>query len=348
MSESSDTQQASIVFLGRESFRMQVVDADAIPGGTSCETTQRIIERRTNNRRINERRKPLAGAEEAAALPEPLPSRRNAVIAISLADLIAECAPKPQARFLWSSGADHGVFEGVSCAAFIKDLPLQRVAADALIAYEMNGAPLRPEHGFPARLVVPGYYGTNSVKWLTRMTLADARAPGPFTARWYNDRIKDASGQPTQQIIERRRSAEFITPIPKPRKRKGGAEQESLVFDEGQGLSTKQQQYDHTAVINGVRDEVDRRDLSSPPSHKTNREHLHGSPAIVRRGRQPARDPAAVVVRNWARGLTKRTWPPLPRAADGRAVRDRRDGAEAARGLGLDAGRNRHLPQGRG
>jgi type III restriction enzyme len=68
----------------------------------------------------------------------------------------------------------------------------------------------------------------------------------------------DESGQPTQRIIERRRSAEFITPIPKPRKRKGAAEQEALVFDEGQGLSTKQQQYDHTAVINGVREEVDR------------------------------------------------------------------------------------------
>ena len=60
---------------------------------------------------------------------------------------------------MWSSGADHGVFEGDSCEAFVKDLPLERVAADVLIAYEMNGAPLRPEHGYPARLVVPGYYG---------------------------------------------------------------------------------------------------------------------------------------------------------------------------------------------
>ncbi len=68
----------------------------------------------------------------------------------------------------------------------------------------------------------------------------------------------DPTGQPTQQILESRRSAEFITPIPKPRKRKGAAEQAPLVFDEGKGLSTKEQQYDHTAVINGVRQEVDR------------------------------------------------------------------------------------------
>ena len=43
----------------------------------------------------------------------------------------------------------------------------------------------------------------------------------------------DADGQPTQQIIESRRLAEFITPIPKPKKRKGGGDQTSIVFDEG-------------------------------------------------------------------------------------------------------------------
>ncbi len=43
----------------------------------------------------------------------------------------------------------------------------------------------------------------------------------------------DASGQPTQEIIDTRRRAEFITSIPKPRKRKGAASQEDLVFDEG-------------------------------------------------------------------------------------------------------------------
>ena len=59
----------------------------------------------------------------------------------------------------------------------------------------------------------------------------------------------DDTGQPTQKILETRRRAEFITPIPKPRKRKGSAEQASLLFDEGKGLSTDAQQYDHTAII---------------------------------------------------------------------------------------------------
>jgi len=67
----------------------------------------------------------------------------------------------------------------------------------------------------------------------------------------------DDDGQPTQNVIESRRHAEFITPIPKPKKRRGSGQQSSLLFDEGKGLSTAQQQYDHTAVINAVRQQVD-------------------------------------------------------------------------------------------
>jgi type III restriction enzyme len=63
----------------------------------------------------------------------------------------------------------------------------------------------------------------------------------------------DAQGQPTQRIIERRRRAEFITPIPKPKKRKGSAKQQDLVFDEGKGLSTQEQQYDPNPIINELR-----------------------------------------------------------------------------------------------
>jgi type III restriction enzyme len=66
----------------------------------------------------------------------------------------------------------------------------------------------------------------------------------------------DSQGQPTQKIIEHRRSAEFITPIPKPKKQ--GRKQSPLIFDEGLGLSTAKQQYDHTAIINGVRNQVDK------------------------------------------------------------------------------------------
>ena len=67
----------------------------------------------------------------------------------------------------------------------------------------------------------------------------------------------DPQGQPTQKIIERRRSAEFITPIPKPKKRKTSAYQQQMVFDEGKGISSARQQYDPTPIINELRRRVD-------------------------------------------------------------------------------------------
>lgn len=67
----------------------------------------------------------------------------------------------------------------------------------------------------------------------------------------------DAQGQPTQKIIESRRRAEFITPIPKPKKQKKSPSQQQLVFDEGKKLSTQQQQYDPTPIINELRHYVD-------------------------------------------------------------------------------------------
>jgi type III restriction enzyme len=66
----------------------------------------------------------------------------------------------------------------------------------------------------------------------------------------------DEAGQPTQRIIESRRGAKFIRPIPKPKKRKAPA-QAGLVFDEGKRLSTTEQQCDPTSIINEVRGYVD-------------------------------------------------------------------------------------------
>ncbi|MCL6107065.1 MAG: DEAD/DEAH box helicase family protein [Actinobacteria bacterium] len=76
----------------------------------------------------------------------------------------------------------------------------------------------------------------------------------------------DEQGQPTQKIINTRRSAEFVTPIPKPRKRNSASgqqqeqahKQQQIVYDEGKGLSTETQQYDPTSIINALRRHVDK------------------------------------------------------------------------------------------
>ena len=67
----------------------------------------------------------------------------------------------------------------------------------------------------------------------------------------------DEKGQPTQKIINARRRADFVTPIPRPRKQKGSTQQASLPLD-STGLTTEDQTYDHTAMINSVRQEVER------------------------------------------------------------------------------------------
>jgi type III restriction enzyme len=72
----------------------------------------------------------------------------------------------------------------------------------------------------------------------------------------------DDHGQPTERILEHRRKASFVTPVPRPKKVKGrkgklDATPQEIVFDEGKGLSTEKQQYDQTSIINEVRNNVD-------------------------------------------------------------------------------------------
>lgn len=120
-----------------------------------------------------------------------VPTRRAANLrwgGVDLAALLAEAGVDPRAAYLWSYGLDGGSFAGTDCDWYVKDLPLARLAAGSvLLAYELNDASLPPEHGFPVRLVVPGFYGTNSVKWLWRIHLAAHRADGLFASQLYND-----------------------------------------------------------------------------------------------------------------------------------------------------------------
>lgn len=107
---------------------------------------------------------------------------------VDLADLLTSAGIRPEARYLWAYGLDRGAYEGLGGGNFQKDMPLARLAeGGVLLAYEINGVPLTAERGFPLRLIIPGYYGTNDVKWLCRLELADRRADGVFTTTLYND-----------------------------------------------------------------------------------------------------------------------------------------------------------------
>jgi len=116
---------------------------------------------------------------------------------VDLSFLLRDAGVQQDACFLWSFGIDKGAFEDVTSRVYLKDMPLNRLAdGDILLAYEMNGEPLDSEHGYPLRLVIPGYYGTNLVKWLYRIELSDRRPNGPYTTKYYNDPVSPSADNP--------------------------------------------------------------------------------------------------------------------------------------------------------
>lgn len=107
---------------------------------------------------------------------------------VRLADLIRLANPRTGARYVWSQGLESGSFADVTAEYFEKDLTIKKATQpEVVIAYEINGEPLDKNRGGPVRLVVPGWFGTNSTKWLCRLTLQDHRATGPFTTKFYNE-----------------------------------------------------------------------------------------------------------------------------------------------------------------
>ncbi|MFG2647025.1 molybdopterin-dependent oxidoreductase [Streptomyces sp. NPDC048436] len=115
---------------------------------------------------------------------------------VPLAALLDRAAPRATARHVWFEGADTGSFHGQDGLTYVKDLPLPVARGDVFLAHRMNGEPLRAEHGFPLRAVAPRMFGTNSVKWLTRIVLADRRADSVFTTRFYN-RVLPGDSEPS-------------------------------------------------------------------------------------------------------------------------------------------------------
>ena len=109
---------------------------------------------------------------------------------VPLAHLLLDVAgPKSGAREIVFQGADHGEEEeaGVSFELdYRRSLPLeQALHPDTILAYEMNGEALTPVHGYPLRLIVPGWYGMASVKWLVNIEASDRPFDGFFQKRRY-------------------------------------------------------------------------------------------------------------------------------------------------------------------
>jgi sulfane dehydrogenase subunit SoxC len=123
---------------------------------------------------------------------------------VPVAELLEEAGVSAGASDALFSGLDRGV-EGGEEQFYERSLPLEALlGSDALLAYEINGVSLPPQHGFPLRLVVPGWYGMTNVKWLARITLVDQPFEGYQMRHSYRVRYEeDEPGEPVTTIAPR-------------------------------------------------------------------------------------------------------------------------------------------------
>ncbi len=98
---------------------------------------------------------------------------------VPLSTLLREAGVQPGAAWILAEGAD--------AAVMTRSIPLEKCWGDALVAYGQNGEALRPEQGYPLRLVLPGFEGNTHIKWLRRLEVSDK----PFMSREETSKYTD-------------------------------------------------------------------------------------------------------------------------------------------------------------
>ena len=114
---------------------------------------------------------------------------------VKLATLLDAAGLKPEASWILAEGAD--------AAALTRSVPLtDEVLSEAMVCYAQNGEALRPEQGYPVRLVLPGFEGNINVKWLRRLKVGSS----PFMTRWetakYTDLMPDGTAYQFSLVME--------------------------------------------------------------------------------------------------------------------------------------------------
>jgi DMSO/TMAO reductase YedYZ molybdopterin-dependent catalytic subunit len=139
-----------------------------------------------------------------------------------LSDVLDQAKPTTQGVEVLFRGADHGPYHLSAILdntdqqelTFERALPLDLAAdpaAEILIAYEMNGKPLRPDHGAPFRLLVPHWYAVASVKWLKRIDVLTEPFSGEFQTGHY---IYEWPDKPHERVSLMRVRARITDPAP--------------------------------------------------------------------------------------------------------------------------------------
>ncbi len=106
---------------------------------------------------------------------------------VPLSLLLREAGLKPDAKWL--------VADGLDASGVTVSVPISKVMDDTIVALYQNGEPVRPENGFPARLLVPGWEGIVNVKWLNSLQLSDRPLMSRFDTVSYTDLQKDGKAE---------------------------------------------------------------------------------------------------------------------------------------------------------
>lgn len=119
-----------------------------------------------------------------------------------LADVLKKVGVKTNAKYVWVNGAEKPV--GTQ-PKFIRNVPIAKAMnADTILAYEMNGEPIPVLHGFPLRLIVPGWEGAYSVKWLNHIQPAEKENDGFFVKtayRYPNKQVAPGAAVPPENMM---------------------------------------------------------------------------------------------------------------------------------------------------
>jgi DMSO/TMAO reductase YedYZ molybdopterin-dependent catalytic subunit len=132
-----------------------------------------------------------------------------------LHQVLAQAQPSDGAAEVIFEGADHGPYHQYTDISFARSLTYAHAAdpaAEILIAYQMNGEPLNPDHGAPFRLIVPHWYGVASVKWLKRIEVSTEPYDGEFQTGHYMYEWPD---RPHEQVTVMRPRARVTDPAPR-------------------------------------------------------------------------------------------------------------------------------------
>jgi DMSO/TMAO reductase YedYZ molybdopterin-dependent catalytic subunit len=120
-----------------------------------------------------------------------------------LSSLLEELGIRGSSNEVVFVGSDKGKVSQGREVFYTRSLPVKvAISPDIILAWEMNGEPLSPEHGFPLRLVVPGWYGMASVKWLNEIKFVEEPFKGFFQNEHYvyTEEEGTAEGEPVRQI----------------------------------------------------------------------------------------------------------------------------------------------------